>query len=88
MWTRSALADIRRIHEFREPVDAVAAARAVQSVVARVKRIPRQPRLGERLPGFGDYEVRRVQVRKYEIRYEIAGGDLYVQRMLHRREDR
>ncbi len=40
------------------------------------------------MPGFGDREVRRVQVRKYEIRYEIAGGDLYVQRMLHRREDR
>ena len=88
MWTRSALADIRRIHEFREPVDAVAAARVVQSVVARVKRIPRQSRLGERLPGFGDCEVRRVQVRKYEIRYEIAGGNLYVLRIFHTREDR
>lgn len=88
MWTRSALADIRRIHEFLEPVDAGAAARAVQSIVVRVKRIPRQPRLGERLPGFGDREVRRVLVRKYEIRYEIAGGDLYVLRIFHTREDR
>ena len=87
-WTRSAVADIRRIHEVLEPVDVAAAARAVQSVVVRVRRIPRQPRLGERLPGFGDREVRQVLVRKYEIRYEIVGGDLYVLRIFHTREDR
>ncbi|HQR23809.1 MAG TPA: type II toxin-antitoxin system RelE/ParE family toxin [Steroidobacteraceae bacterium] len=87
-WTRSANADLRRIHQFLEPVDPAAAARAVQSVVARVRRIPRQPRLGERLPGFGEREVRRVLVRGYEIRYEITGKDLYVLRIFHTREDR
>ena len=87
-WTRSAYADLKRIHEFLEPVDSSAAARAVRSVVARVRRIPRQPRLGERVPGFGDREVRRVLVRKYEVRYEIAGTDLYVLRIFHTREDR
>lgn len=87
-WARSAYADLRRIYEFLEPVDPVAAAREVQAVVVRVRRIPRQPRLGERLPGFGDREVRRVLVRKYEIRYEVAGSDLYVLRIFHTREDR
>ncbi len=87
-WTRSAYADLQRIHEFLEPVDPAAAARAVQAVVARVRRIPRQPRLGERLPGFGEREVRRVLVRKYEIRYEVAGSDLYVLRIFHTRENR
>jgi len=87
-WTRSAYADLRRIHEFLEPVDPAAAARAVQAVVVRVRRIPRQPRLGERLPGFGDREVRRVLLRKYQIRYEVAGSDLYVLRIFHTREDR
>ena len=87
-WTRAAFADLRRIHEFLEPVDSAAAARAVQAVIARVRRIPLQPRLGERLPGFGDREVRRVLVRRYEIRYEVTAGDLFVLRIFHTRENR
>jgi plasmid stabilization system protein ParE len=87
-WTRSAYADLRRIHEFLEPVDAAAAARMALAIVVRARRIPRQPRLGERVPGFGEREVRRILIRKYEIRYEIAGTDLYVLRIFHTREDR
>ena len=87
-WTRSAYADLKRIYEFLEPVDRPAAINAVRMIVARVSRMPRQPRLGERVPGFGDREVRRVLVRKYEVRYEIAGTDLYVLRIFHTREDR
>jgi plasmid stabilization system protein ParE len=87
-WTRAAYADLKRIHEFLEPVDRDAAAWAVRAIVARVGRIPRQPRLGERLPGFGEREVRRVLVKKYEVRYEIVGRDLYVLRVFHMREDR
>jgi plasmid stabilization system protein ParE len=87
-WTLAAYADLRRIHEFLEPVNPSAAARAVRLVVARVRRIPTQPRLGERLPGFADREVRRVLVRGYEIRYEVSGANLIVLRIFHAREDR
>lgn len=87
-WTRSAYTDLKRIHEFLEPVDPAAAARAVRAVVARVRRIPRQPRLGGPVPGFGDHEVRRVLVQKYEVRYEVAGTDVTVLRVFHTREDR
>jgi plasmid stabilization system protein ParE len=87
-WSPSAYDDLRRIHEFLSPVDPAAAIRAVQALVARVRRIPVAPRLGERVPGFGDREVRRVLVRKYEIRYEVSGGDLYVLRIFHTREHR
>jgi plasmid stabilization system protein ParE len=87
-WSPSAYDDLRRIHEFLSPVDPAAAIRAVQALVARVRRIPVQPRLGERVPGFGDREVRRVLVRKYEIRYEVSGGDLYILRIFHTREHR
>ena len=87
-WARAAYADLRRIHEFLEPVNAVAAARAVRAVAGRARRIPAQPRLGEKLTGFGDREVRRVLVQRYEVRYEIAGSDIYVLRIFHTREDR
>lgn len=87
-WTRSAYADLKRMHEFLEPVDPSGAISAVRTIVTRVRRIPRQPRLGERLPGFGEREVRRVLVRNYEVRYEVAGTDLYILRIFHTREDR
>ena len=87
-WTRAAYGDLQRIHEFLKPVYPPAAVKAVRAVVARVRRIPAQPRLGEKLSGFGDRDVRRVLVQKYEIRYEVAGSDVFVLRIFHTREDR
>jgi plasmid stabilization system protein ParE len=87
-WARAAYADLQRIHEFLEPVDPVAAPRCVRAVMERVRRIPAQPRLGERVTGFGDREVRRVLIAAYEVRYEIAESDIHVLRIFHTREDR
>lgn len=87
-WARAAFADLQRIHEFLEPVNAVAASRVVRAVASRVRRIPAQPRLGEKLTGFGERDVRRVLVQQYEVRYEIIGSDIYVLRVFHTREDR
>jgi plasmid stabilization system protein ParE len=66
----------------------VAAARVVRAVVSRVRRIPAQPRLGEKLTGFGERDVRRVLVQRYEVRYEIVESDIYVLRVFHAGEDR
>ena len=87
-WTASARADLVRIHEFLEPVNPRAAAAAVQQLVAGAKRIPAHPRLGTRLAGFGRREVRRLLVGAYELRYELAGRDIFVLRIFHTREDR
>ena len=87
-WARAAFADLQRIHEFLVPVNAVAAARVVRALVSRVRRVPAQPRLGEKLTGFGERDVRRVLVQRYEVRYEIVGSDIYVLRVFHTREDR
>ena len=87
-WTQAAYGDLKRIHQFLEPVSPAAAARSVSAVVARVRRIPAQPRLGDKVSGFEDREVRRVLVQKYEIRYEVAGSDIFILRVFHTREDR
>jgi len=87
-WVPAACGDLRRIHEFLEPVSPAAAARAVRTGVARARRIPAQPRLGEALPEFADRDVRRVIVRPYEIRYEVSGSDIYILRIFHTRENR
>ena len=87
-WARAAFADLQRIHEFLVPVNAVAAARVVRALASRVRRVPAQPRLGEKLTGFGERDLRRVLVQRYEVRYEIVGSDIYVLRVFHTREDR
>lgn len=87
-WTSAAYGDLKRIHEFLLPVNPAAAARSVRAVVARARRIPAQPRLGDKVSGFEAREVRRVLIEKYEIRYELAGSDIYILRIFHTREDR
>jgi plasmid stabilization system protein ParE len=87
-WTRQAYADLVRIVEFLEPVNPAAAGRVARTIVARVRRIASHPRLGAVLPRYQPREVRHVFVERYEIRYELAGNDVYVLRVFHTREDR
>ena len=87
-WTSSAQADLARLYEFLAPLHPPAAARTVRQIVAAANRLPVQPRLGARLHQFGDREVRRIVIGDHEMRYEIAGTDLYVLRVFHTREDR
>ena len=87
-WTTSARADLARLHEFLEPVNPRVAARTVRQLVVGAKRIPGRPRLGQRLPGFAQREVRRILIGDYEIRYELTARNVFVLRIFHTREDR
>jgi plasmid stabilization system protein ParE len=60
----------------------------VQSLTAAPARLLDQPRIGEKLEEFGSREVRRIQVGRYEMRYEIQGTTIYVLRLWHTRENR
>ena len=82
-WTRAADGDLKGTHEFLEAVNPAAAARAARAIVARVRRIRAQPRLGEALPEFADREVRRILLRRYESRYEVAGSNIFILRIFH-----
>lgn len=87
-WTSSARADLVRLHEFLAPVNPRAAAIAVRQIVAGARRIAARPRLGQRLREFAGREVRRLLIGDYELRYELAGRDVFVLRIFHTREDR
>jgi plasmid stabilization system protein ParE len=87
-WTTSARSDLVRLHEFLVESNPRAAALAVRHVIAGAKRIPAHPRLGQCLRGFTGREVRRLLIGDYELRYEIAGKDIFVLRIFHTREDR
>ncbi|MGH8630707.1 MAG: type II toxin-antitoxin system RelE/ParE family toxin [Burkholderiales bacterium] len=87
-WAASARSDLVRLYEFLEPVNPRAAALAVRHIVSGARRIPARPRLGQRLREFTGREVRRLLIGDYEIRYELAGRDVFVLRIFHTREDR
>ena len=87
-WSRKALSDLVRLHDFLAPVNRSAAARSVQSLTAAPMRLLEHPRLGEKLEEFEPRQVRRIFVGRYEMRYEIQEETIYVLRIWHTREDR
>lgn len=87
-WTGKALSDLARLYEFLAPANRTAAIRTVRSLATAPSRLLEQPRIGEKLEEFHPREVRRIQVGRYEMRYEIQGTTLYVLRLWHTREDR
>lgn len=87
-WTQAALTDLERLHEFLTQVNPSAATRVAQALVAAPLRLLKHPRMGERLDGFGERELRHILVGRYEIRYEILGSKIFVLRIWHGREDR
>jgi len=87
-WTSKALSDLARLHEFLAPVNQPAAARMVQALTQAPTVLLTNPRRGEQLFQFEPREVRRLLVRKYEMRYEIRSDVIYVLRLWHTREDR
>ena len=87
-WTQTALTDLERLHEFLDQVNPGAAARVAQALVAAPRRLLKHPRMGERLEGFGERQLRRIPAGRYEIRYEVLASKIFVLRIWHSREDR
>ena len=87
-WTRRAVQDLGRLHEFLKVVNPTAAAKIVQSLVKAPNALIGNPRMGERIEAFESREIRRLLVARYELRYEIKEATLYILRIWHTREER
>jgi plasmid stabilization system protein ParE len=87
-WSSKALSDLQRLHEFLAPRDARAAADTIRALAAAPDALLINPRIGQLLGQFLPREVRRILMRRYEIRYEIRNSDIYVLRIWHTKEHR
>ncbi|MBB5686167.1 type II toxin-antitoxin system RelE/ParE family toxin [Sphingobium boeckii] len=87
-WTASASADLVRLHNFLAAVAPDAAARIVNQLGHAPDRLEAFPRLGEKLDNYEPHEVRRIIVGHYEMRHEIAEGEILILRIWHSRENR
>ena len=87
-WTRKASSDLAGLYEHLKPVAPEAAARIIQQLAHAPDRLLEYPRIGEKLEGFAPRGVRCIRVGGYELRYEIAKGDIFILRPWHWREYR
>ncbi|MFI4934202.1 MAG: type II toxin-antitoxin system RelE/ParE family toxin [Caulobacterales bacterium] len=87
-WSRPALADLVRLHDFLEPVAPRAADAVVKDLNRAALRLRDFPRVGMRVEHYSPREVRRIIVGAYELRYEVIGEEVFVVRVWHGREDR
>ncbi len=88
IWSRPALADLIRLHDFLQPVSPRAADSVVKALDAAARRLQAFPRIGSRLDEYAPREVRRLIVGDYELRYEIVDDAIFVLRIWHGKEDR
>lgn len=87
-WTSKALSDLVRLYDFLAPVNKQAAATVVRELTQAPSILMSNPHLGEQLFQFDPRTVRRVLVGKYEMRYEVQAGAVYILRIWHTREER
>jgi plasmid stabilization system protein ParE len=87
-WTGKAIDDAGRVYGFLARLNPEAAQNALEQISITVSRLPNQPRIGMRLTDYAPREVRRIIVGRYEVRYEIAAGEIIVLRLWHGREER
>lgn len=87
-WTAAAANDVARLAEFLARIDPAVSVQVARQLVAAPDRLIRFPRLGERLEGYGNREVRRLIVGRYEMRYEVKSSSIAVLRVWHYPEHR
>ncbi len=87
-WSRKAVLDLVRLHDFVAVINPPKARQIIFALNDAALLLGTSPRMGSRLDGFGNAEVRRVIVSNYELRYEITEDVIFVLRIWHTREDR
>jgi len=87
-WSRDAVHDLVRLHDFIALINPLIARRIIFALHQAASQLAASPRKGQRLEDFEDAEVRRIIVAKYELRYEILDNAIYILRIWHTREDR
>lgn len=88
VWTDQALQDIERLYAFLKWDNPAAARRVVRDLRAAPQRLRSMPRLGQRGDLISAFEVRRIMIGDYELRYAVHGETLSILQLWHTREQR
>jgi plasmid stabilization system protein ParE len=87
-WSSDAQTDVGRLYRFLAQHDLHAADSIFDRLVEAPELLLDFPRRGSRLSDFDPREVREFRVDNYLLRYELVGGDIFILRFFHGRENR
>jgi len=82
-WTRSALKDLRDIHQFISADSAYYADHLVEVLYNRVSILTRYPRAGRMVPEKEDATIRELITGNYRIFYKVYSTKLIVILRIH-----
>ena len=88
IWSSTARGDVDRLYEFLARHDLDAADRIFDRLIEAPETLLDFPRRGSRVERYAPRDVREFRVGDYLLRYELAGGNIFVVRFFHGRENR
>jgi plasmid stabilization system protein ParE len=87
IWSQSAKADLRAIHDYIAEGSRHYAKKVVQDIREKAEGLRELPKSGKKLPELDDEDVREFSLYSYRIIYEINAQDIFVLAIVHKRKD-
>ena len=87
IWSQPAKADLRAIHDYIATDSSYYAKKLTQDIVAKTDVLDELPRIGKVVPELGNEAIRELTEPPYRIIYEIAGENVFVLAVIHRRRE-
>jgi len=87
IWTETAKADLRSIHDFIAHDSRHYAKKVTQDIREKTDVLDELPRIGKMVAEIGDENVKELSLYSYRIIYEIRSGGVFVLAVVHKRRD-
>ena len=87
IWSQSAKADLRAIHDYIAHDSRHYAKKVAQDILGKADRLRELPNLGKKVPELYDEKVRELALYSYRIIYEITAHDIFMLAIVHKRRD-
>ncbi len=87
IWSESAKADLRSIHDFIAHDSRHYAKKVTQDIREKTDILDKLPRVGKTVPETADESIRELSLYSYRIIYEIQDRGVFVLAVVHKRRD-
>ena len=87
IWSESAKADLRAIHDYIAHDSRHYAKKVAQDIREKAHSLGELPRSGRKVPELDNEQVREFALYSYRVIYEIKAHDVFVLALVHKRRD-
>ncbi|SJM90016.1 Plasmid stabilization system [Crenothrix polyspora] len=86
IWTKSAEADLRGIHDFISHNSKFYAKRVVQDIREKSDKLEIHPFIGRVVAEIGDNSIREISIYSYRIIYQLTEQQTFILTIAHKRQ--